>query len=326
MIGVGRFGREHVRVLAGMPEVDLQGVFDAHQDRAAEAAEKFGTRHFERLEDLFHAVEAVTVAAPTFLHHEIGLQCISRGIHCFMEKPIAQNPAEAQDLVASARRRNLVLQAGHIERFNPAYVAAAGRVHRPKFIEARRTSPFRYRSADIDVVLDIMIHDLDLVLAHSPEEPRHVEAVGGSVLFAHSDWADARLEFPSGLVAHLFASRVSDGVERSVRFFQDDGFVFIDMQRRKATAGRYRAALLEARKRTASVTRPSHEELSLIPEPLYDMESLPVPEYEPLAAELKSFVASVSTGAPIAVSGEQTLRVMRVAAAIQEQVRAHGRS
>lgn len=228
--GVGAIGRNHARVLAALPGVNLAGIYDADATRAAELAAEFGTKAAASLEELASWTEAITIATPTSTHYETGRILLEAGRHVLIEKPITDNTEQALELVALAREKNLVLQVGHIERFNPVMGLLEARLSHPRFIEAHRLSPFPNRSIDIGVVLDLMIHDIEIVLnlVRSPVES--IDAVGVPVLTRREDIANARIRFENGCVANLTASRISPERLRKLRVFQSDAYLSLDYQ------------------------------------------------------------------------------------------------
>ncbi len=228
--GVGAIGRNHARVLAGLPGVRLAGIYDVDSVRAAELAAEHGTRAASSLEELASWTDAVTVATPTVFHFAAGKILLEAGKHVLIEKPITDNTEQALELAALAKSKNLVLQVGHIERFNPVMSLLEQRLTNPRFLEAHRLSPFPNRSIDIGVVLDLMIHDIEIVLnlVRSPVES--VDAVGVPVLTRREDIANARIRFENGCVANLTASRISPERLRKLRVFQSDAYVSLDYQ------------------------------------------------------------------------------------------------
>jgi predicted dehydrogenase len=228
VIGVGHLGQHHARLLAQMPEADLVAVVDTKPDRAAEIATRHATEARVDASTLVGQVDAVTIATPTVSHVEIALPFIDAGAAVLVEKPMAASLAEADRLIAAAETRGTVLAVGHTERFNPAVAAAVPLVKGPRFIEIHRLGTFPERSLDIDVIFDLMIHDLDILLAVVGSEVASVEAIGVNVLTPRIDIANARLRFASGCIANLTASRISRDRVRKARFFQHDSYVSID--------------------------------------------------------------------------------------------------
>jgi predicted dehydrogenase len=288
--GAGTWGEKHARVYASLPGAALAGVYDHHAGRGAEVAEKHGTRAFDSAAALLADCEAVSVAVPTVAHRAATEQALAAGCHVLVEKPMAASVAEAEAMIAAAQRAGRVLQVGQVERFNPVLLAARPHVRAPKFIEAHRLAAFQPRSLDIDVVLDLMIHDIDAVLHLTGAVPSAISAVGVAVLSSTVDIANARLEFEDGCVANLTASRVSQERLRRIRFFQSDAYLSLDLFARSGELLRLDRAALPPIRRTA----------------------LTVAEGEPLALELAAFLGSVrgaGEGAASASAGRDALRV-----------------
>jgi predicted dehydrogenase len=238
VVGVGHLGQHHARHYATLPGVTLAGVCDASADRATLIAGRHGVQAWTNLADLLAQVDLVSVAAPTSAHFSAAKACLDAGKHVLVEKPIAVTLAEARELVELAARRGCLLQVGHSERFNPIMQRMRSHIERPAFIEGHRLSAFGERGTDVDVVLDLMIHDLDLVLSFNPGPVEEVRAAGVPVLSPNIDIANARIAFASGCVANLTASRVSTNKMRRLRFFQRDRYVSIDFQTRQAMVSR----------------------------------------------------------------------------------------
>jgi predicted dehydrogenase len=228
VIGVGHLGQHHARLLRSMDGVELVGVVDTKPGRADEVAAKCGTRAWPSASELLGHVDAVSIAVPTVSHLDVALPFLERGVAALVEKPLAPTVAHAERLIDTAARAGATLAAGHTERFNPAVVAALPLVADPRFVEVHRLGTFPERSLDIDVIFDLMIHDLDLLLAAVDSEVVSIEAVGVNVLTPRTDIANARLRFASGCIANVTASRISRERVRKVRFFQHDSYVSID--------------------------------------------------------------------------------------------------
>ncbi|MCE9580903.1 MAG: Gfo/Idh/MocA family oxidoreductase [Planctomycetes bacterium] len=235
VIGVGHLGKEHARICASLPGATLAAVCDASRPRAEEIAAKHGAPAFSDWRELKGRVDGVVIATPTMYHRDVAAFFLEAGIPCLVEKPLAGTVAECEELVALARKKNIGLQVGHIERFNPAWNVARPLMGRPRFVNAERVGPYPFRSTDIDVVLDLMIHDIDLVLALTNAPLARVEAAGTKVLSPTNDLVNARLTFEDGLVANITASRVSPDPGRRFRTFSEEGFVEIDLRGRKVT-------------------------------------------------------------------------------------------
>jgi len=228
VVGVGHLGQHHTRILAAMPEVELVGVADIKADRARDVAAKYSTTAYTDAAAFRGRVDAVCIATPTISHVDVAMPFVEAGAAVLVEKPLAVSLAEADRLVAAAAARRTVLATGHTERFNPAVAAALPLVAQPRFIEVHRLGTFPDRSLDIDVIFDLMIHDLDVLLAAVGSEVAAVEAVGVNVLTPRVDIANARLRFASGCIANVTASRISRDRVRKVRFFQHDAYISID--------------------------------------------------------------------------------------------------
>lgn len=324
VVGVGQFGGHHARIFSSMPGVTLAGITDTNAARAKEVASKAGTRTFDRVEELLDEVQAVAVVVPTVDHALVGRAALERRIATFIEKPLAKEVAEAESLVRLANERRTVLQVGHVERFNPALRLVHDRLRTPCYIETHRLSPFRFRSADIDVVLDLMIHDIDIIL-HVIEAPlTRVDAIGWSLLFGREDMANARLEFADGSVANVTASRVSAVMKRMMRVIHRDAYVSLNLIDRSAEVYRVSPELARALQGVTPGSVPTAEELKKIPANFYAVERLQAPaEEEPLRAELEAFVRAARGEGPVVVPGEHGLRAMVVAEAVLKEVREH---
>jgi predicted dehydrogenase len=314
--GVGVWGEKHARVYAGLPEARLIGVFDRDHTRARTLAERHGCRAFESAEAMLHECEAVSIAVPTVGHRAALEQAAAAGRHALVEKPLAATVEDADAMIAAARRAGIVLQVGHVERFNPALLAARAAIGGVKFVEAHRLALFQPRSLDIDVVFDLMIHDLDIVLDCVGQAPEQVGAVGVAVLSGNEDIANARLEFPDGCVANLTASRVSQERLRRIRFFQHDAYLAFDLLEKSVEVlrvGAPGAAPAAVRAALAAGKVP------------FRRDRVAVSEGEPLTLELSAFLRSLQgqgTGAASAVAGRAALAV---AAQVREAMKQRAR-
>src|SRR3989449_2640962 len=269
VVGTGEFGRNHARVYREIEGAELIGVYDHDARRAAAVAKEFQTKVLATLEELHGHADAVSVAVPTVAHAEVGCRLMEMGLDVLVEKPMAVNLAEADALLASAKKYKRILQVGHVERFNPAVIAVEPILNRPLFFEVHRLGVFTPRSLDVDVIYDLMIHDLDILLAMVNEPVVEVKAVGIPVLTEKVDIAHARLEFAGGAVANITASRVSTERVRKMRFFQQHEYISLDYARRDALR--------------IGVKKPG-------PQPEFGFEKLKAPAVEPLHAELEAFV------------------------------------
>jgi len=299
--GVGEFGRNHARVYRELQGAELVGVYDQNSERAAAVASEFQTQTLKGLDELRGRADAVSVAVPTVAHAEVGCRLLEMGLDVLVEKPMAVNLPEADSLLATAKRNGRILQVGHVERFNPAVIAVEPILNRPLFFEVHRLGVFTPRSLDVDVIYDLMIHDLDILLALVNEPVTEVKAVGIPVLTDKVDIAHARLEFMGGAVANITASRVSTERVRKMRFFQQHEYISLDYARRDALR--------------IGVKKPG-------PQPEFGFEKLNAPAVEPLHAELEAYVDAARTreeprtnGAAGRAALELAIRVM---ASIQE--------
>jgi len=302
VVGVGHLGRHHARILASVDGAALVAVVDTNGPRAQEIAAGAGATAYTRARDILGEVDLVSIAAPTEVHAEIATMFLERGVPVLVEKPLARTVAEADAIIAAAARSGAVLAVGHTERFNPAVIAARGAVENPGFVEVHRLGTFPERSLDIDVVFDLMIHDLDLVLSMVNSEVESLEAVGVPVLTDRADIANARIRFASGCVANITASRISRDRTRKIRFFQRDAYISIDCGAREAEV--YRLVRYPDRR------------------PAIEGGRIEVADSEPLRNELQDFVDAVRFGRAPHVGGEDGRRAVALAAAITDRMAA----
>ena len=316
VIGCGRMGRLHARVCNEIPRIRLTGVYDISADAARSVATQFHVKAHEQLESLLAEVSAVVIAAPTGFHPVLARRCIELGIPCLIEKPLAADSRSARQIVETARRRGICVQVGHIERFNPAVRALAGLEIRPRFVEVTRISPLTFRSIDVGVVLDMMIHDIDIVLRLAASHVSHVDAVGVSVIEdgAPEDICNARLTFANGCIANLTASRLSLKTERKLRVFSPDCYISLDYQKKYAMVARRGENLQAIRDAVSRLRRGDVHELSELNfAELVNVEELAIDDVEPLRAEWESFVESVQRREMPAVTAEEGLAAVEVA-------------
>ena len=310
VVGAGGLGYHHVRILRDMPEVRFVGFHDARADRAAQVATELGVTAFADLDELIAACDALTIVVPTPAHHAVASRALAAGRHLLVEKPLAVTLAEADELVDLARERGVVLQTGHVERFNRAIRAALPYVDRPRFIESDRLAPFNPRGADVAVVLDLMIHDIDLVRILVGGRVESLSAVGVPVLTPTVDIANARLTFESGAVANITASRVSRERMRKLRIFQPSGYLSLDLGAGTGEFFRMRGEIdLRA---MAAAARSIEEFVERVP--------LEAPEGEPLRLEFESFLQAIRGEAPVVVSGEDGREALAVALGIVAEI------
>lgn len=321
VIGVGHLGRHHARIYKSRGV--LAAVADLDPARAAEVAAQNGVSAHADYRELLDRLDAVSVAVPTSAHVEVTRAFLERGIPVLVEKPIAPTVEEAEELCRIARSRKVPLQVGHVERFHPAVTAVLGVIRKPRFIEAHRLSPFKARSVDIDVVMDLMIHDLDIVLHLNPAPLARVDAVGTSLLFGREDIANARLEFEDGCVANLTASRISDKAMRKIRIFSENCYATVDTLAREAWIYRTTPQLAEALTRLPKERDLTLEDLASIPKEFYSIQKVDLPDKEPLALELESFLNCVQEGGEPLVPGEHGVRALRAVDRVLTEIRSH---
>lgn len=296
VIGVGYLGRFHAQKYRNNPDVDLIGIVDTNAGRADEVAAEVGARSFTDYRDILSLVDLVSIVVPTRYHFAVAKDCFSAGCHVLLEKPVTQTVAEAEDLIQLADSKGLVFQVGHLERFNPAVLALKGVLKNPQFIESHRLAPFKPRGTDVNVVLDLMIHDIDILLSLVMHPIKTINSVGVPVLSDEVDIANARLQFENGCVANVTASRASREAMRKMRIFQQDAYISIDFQSRKIAIYRKKNGL------------------NLIPGlPGVTIEERTFDQGDSLQDEINAFVASVRDGSPPVVSGADGKRALEVA-------------
>lgn len=310
VIGAGSLGYHHVRLLRDMPNAEFAGFYDIDATRAAAVQAELGAIAAPSLTALLDRVDAVTVVVPTPAHHAVAKQALSRGVHVLIEKPITTSLGEADDLLATARATNALVQTGHVERFNRAIRAALPHIAEPRFVESNRLAPFNPRGSDVAVVLDLMIHDIDLVRTLVGGQVTELAAAGVPVLTPSVDIANARLGFDSGAVANITASRVSRDRFRKLRIFQRSGYLSLDLAQGTGEFYRLRGDL----DMTALATAPRQLEDFMERVPLH------APDGEPLGLELESFVAAVRGTQPVLVSGEDGRQALELALRIMRAI------
>ena len=309
VVGVGHLGYHHARNYAGLDSVELVGLVDTDPQRLAKASSDFDAPGFSTVDELIEAgIDAASVVVPTSAHCETALRLLDAGIDVMVEKPIAVSINEAQQMVSASARCGRVLQVGHIERFNGAVVALFESVREPRFIECHRLSPYPNRGDDVSVVLDLMIHDLEIVLALVGEPVAAVDAVGVSVFSKYEDIANARLRFASGCVANITSSRVSVERMRKIRIFERDAYVSTDYSAQEVLVYRKKPGPLEA---------------GMSPMDLISVEPLPVHKDEPLKLELASSERCVQERGRPLVAGEDALAALSLAQQVVDSIREH---
>ena len=302
VVGTGEFGRNHARVYRELADAELIGVYDQNPQRAAAVAQEFQVPVLQSLEELQGRADAVSVAVPTVAHAQVGCELLELGLDVLVEKPMAVDLGEADALLSAARKTRRILQVGHVERFNPAVRAVEPIVNRPLFFEVHRLGVFTPRSLDVDVIYDLMIHDLDILLALVKEPVTEVKAVGIPVLTDKVDIAHARLEFAGGAVANVTASRVSTERVRKMRFFQQHEYISLDYARRDALR--------------IGVKRPG-------PQPEFGFEKLNAASVEPLHAELEAFIEAVRTRKEPPTNGAAGRAALALASRVMASIQEH---
>jgi len=295
VVGVGHIGSNHARLYAEIPAADFTAVYDVDLARAGAIAKKYGAAAAKSLEEFAELVDAASVSTPTSSHHQIALALLRRGKHLLIEKPIAENPQHATELAELAARNQLILQVGHVERFNPVLSALEARLTHPRFIEAHRLSSYPNRSTDIGVVLDLMIHDLEIILHLVRSPVQNIDAVGVPVLSRGEDIANARIRFENGCIANVTSSRISPERMRKIRVFQEDAYLSLDYEKQSGEI---------YRRESGKITR----------------DKVPIEREEPLKQQLVSFIECASTGRQPRVSGFQATAALELAVKITKQI------
>jgi predicted dehydrogenase len=302
VVGAGYLGRFHAQKYAGLAGCALAGIADPSPEVRARLAAELGVAVHADHRELLGRVDAVSVATPTALHHPIARDFLLAGAHVLVEKPITTTAPEARELIALAAANRRVLQVGHLERFNPVIVAVAGELRKPRFVESNRLAPFKARGTDVSVVLDLMIHDIDLI-EHIVQSPiASIDAIGAPVFTDEIDIANARIRFENGCVANVTASRISMKSERKLRVFQSDSYLSIDLQQKLLTQVRRPDVIAQGATPSVAVEERSFE------------------QGDALLAEIESFVAAIREGTRPVVSGEDGLRALETATRITELV------
>ncbi len=320
-VGVGHLGKEHARVYAELPGVELVGVVDVLEKQAEKIARQYNTRHFTRYQDVIGQVDAVSIAVPTKSHYAIAKDFLQNGVHVIIEKPMTGTIPEAKELIGISKAKGLVLQAGYIERFNPTITAIKKLAIKPRFIECHRLSPFTFRSADIGVVLDLMVHDIDIILNMTGSTVKKIDAVGVSVISDKEDIANVRIQFQNGCVANVTASRVSLTPMRKMRMFSEDSYISIDYQKKDALIYKKSPKLTLKALNIAEMDVSTIADLkSYVFGDLLKIERIKMDDYEPLKKELESFVNCIVEHKEPIVSGEDGLKAIEVAYDILREI------
>jgi Predicted dehydrogenases and related proteins len=310
VVGAGSLGFHHIRILRDLPGIQFSGFCETKRERAAAVEKELGVTGYDSLDDLLAASDAVVIVVPTSAHFAVASQAIERGKHVFIEKPITTTLEEADSLLELAGRRGVIVQIGHIERFNRAVRAALPYVSKPRFIDSERLAPFSPRGSDVAVVLDLMIHDIDLLLTLVGSAVRDISAVGVPVLTPMLDIANARVTFTSGAVANITSSRISRDRKRKIRIFQQSGYLSLDLGAGTGEFFRLRPDIDPLAVRTGPVDITA----------FVDRIPLEAPEGEPLRLELESFVAALRGEGTVVVTGEEGRLALGVALRIVKEI------
>jgi predicted dehydrogenase len=299
VVGVGHIGSNHARLYAEISAAEFTAIYDIDPARASAVAKKYGAAATKSLDEFSELVDAASVATPTSSHHQVALPLLQRGKHLLIEKPIAENPQHATELAELAARNRLILQVGHVERFNPVLSALEARLTHPRFIEAHRLSSYPNRSTDIGVVLDLMIHDLEIILHLVRSPVQNIDAVGVPVLSRGEDIANARIRFENGCVANVTSSRISPERMRKIRVFQEDAYLSLDYEKQSGEI---------YRRESGKITR----------------DKVAIEREEPLKQQLVSFIECASTGREPRVSGFQATAALELAVEITKRIGSSG--
>jgi predicted dehydrogenase len=302
VVGVGYLGQFHAEKYAMLPNSELVAVVDLDRERAAEVAGKVGTRACADYREIIGQVDAVSVAVPTRFHYEVARAFLEKGVHVLLEKPITTTLAEAEELIRIAEEKKAVLQVGHLERFNPVILALDGVVKNPGFIESLRIAPFKPRGTDVNVVLDLMIHDIDIIQHIVGSKVKQINSIGAPVFTEEEDIANARLQFENGCVANVTASRISMKSERRMRIFQPDAYINVDFQNKKIAVFR----------------KGEGEMFPGVPDVKIEEQSFD--QTDALKSEIEAFLDAIATGKPPVVSGEDGRQALETALKINKKL------
>ena len=316
VIGVGHLGKHHARIFASLNDCKLVGIHDKIFERAKEIAELYKTEAFENYNDLLKVVDAVDIAATTTYHYDLAKPALENGCHVFLEKPITTTKEQADELLKIAKQKKLKIMVGHIERFNPVIMQVADEIKKPMFIESHRLAPFTPRGSDVPVVLDLMIHDIDLIMSFVDSPIKEIRASGIGILTQSIDIANARLEFENGAIANVTASRISMKKERKIRFFQKDAYISVDFQNQKVNL------IKKSPKLVLLLPQILAGKTDFNPDDLFDLKEITPPEggKDALTLELESFVYAINKNKRPMVDGEDGARALDVALQILDKI------
>ena len=319
VIGPGHLGSIHARLWRSNPNVELTGIYDIDFERAKKTASEFGCKAFSSLDEALENSGGATIAVPTSNHYEVGIKCIEKGVHCLIEKPITSNSKEAYDLVKKASGKDLIIQVGHVERFNPALAALKDLELNPRFIEAHRLAQFKPRATDVSVILDLMIHDIDIMLWLIKSKVKKIDANGVSVLTETPDICNARITFENGAVANLTASRISANPMRKMRIFQQNAYISIDFGKQDVEIFRIMDEDEKSGIDDIPATMLGTIEAGLKNKKIIYQKPI-IPEINAIAEEQKAFIEAIEEKSPVAVSAEEAAEALRIAELIAEQL------
>jgi predicted dehydrogenase len=318
VVGTGHLGSIHVKLWQEIENIEFVGIFDTDKEQLDKLCKLYNCKGFETVEELIEASDAVTIAAPTSFHAELAMKCIHAGVHCFIEKPITAKYQEAIDLISAAKDKNLVIQVGHVERFNPALAAIKKFDPNPLFIEAHRLSQFTPRATDVSVIHDLMIHDIDIVLSLVKSKVKSIDANGVNVLTETPDIANARINFENGAVANITASRISANPMRKMRFFQKNAYISVDFGNQVAEVFR----LVDEGEPGTGI---SASMLGMIEEGVKGkkivFEKPEITKINAILEEQKAFIDAITNKSPVAVSAEEATEALRIAEEINDFIK-----
>ncbi len=327
VIGVGHLGKFHARKFADMPDVELIAVVDPDLKAAEDVAKQCNTKPLTSYEEILGEVEAVSIVVPTRAHYKVARDFLEARVPVMIEKPITEKVATAKELVELGRSNDTLIQVGHIERFNPAHVAVRNEINAPRFIESHRLAPYSFRSRDVDVVMDLMIHDIDIVLDLVKSPLVEAQATGFSVLSKSEDIANARLVFKNGCVANVTASRISTNAMRKIRIFSRNSYVSLDYGQRKAWIYRPTEAIVSGEFDIEEYIKAADSKSANLKDAIFkdlvSIEEVAMDDADQLESELSSFIGCVRDGSEPVVSGADGLRALEAATLIVEKIKSH---
>lgn len=318
VVGVGHLGQHHARIFSQIPNCQLVGIHDKVFERAQQIAALYNVKAYESYDELLEAVDAIDIAATTTWHYDLAKPALLKNCHVFLEKPITSEINQAEELLKIAKEKQLFIQVGHIERFNPVILKVENEINNPMFIESTRLAPFNPRGSDVPVVLDLMIHDIDLILSFVKSEISDIRASGVGILTPSIDIANARLEFENGAIANVTASRISMKRERKIRFFQKDAYISIDFQDKKVSV------LRKSEDINKILPQILMGNTNFNPEDLVNIKEINADDIkkDALTMELESFVEAINNKRSPIVDGEAGTKALRIAMEIMDKIKA----